>query len=132
MRIIISIIATIILFILTISFYSYQPFVEGERRYATYTGVVLEFEINCYQCCHPASHFSINTTNGIKSELIGNCDDDLQYLIHTGNIYTIKIEPYAEPYAITHSFGEPGSYWAVKIDWVKDSNNNIIWGNEWI
>lgn len=105
--------------------------VQGERRWATYTGVIVEFDIDCEQCCHPSSYFWINTSDGVVEELVGNCDASLENVVHIGEVYTIRIEPYAEPYAIYRGFGEPDSYWAVKIDWVKDSNGNVIYGSEW-
>jgi len=108
-----------------------SPQVNGTKRWATYTGTLLEFDIDCSQCCHPSSGFRINTSNGIKSELIGDCDESIEHLVHIGSVYTIRVEPYAEPYAITRKFGEPSSYWAVQIDWIKDSNGNVIYGSEW-
>jgi hypothetical protein len=105
--------------------------VQGERRWATYTGVIVEFDIDCDQCCHPSSYFWINTSDGVVEELVGNCDANLENIVHVGEVYTIRIEPYAEPYAIYGGFGEPTGWWAVKIDWVKDSNGNVIYGSEW-
>jgi len=105
--------------------------VQGERRWATYTGVIVEFDIDCEQCCHPSSYFWINTSDGGVEELVGNCDANLENIVHVGEVYTIRIEPYAEPYAIYGGFGEPTGWWAVKIDWVKDSNGNVIYGSEW-
>jgi hypothetical protein len=110
---------------------SFNPLVSGTKRWATYTGVIMEFDIDCEQCCHAQSGFRINTSSGVKSEGIVDCDEDLENLVHIGRVYTIRIEPFAEPYAITHKFGEPSSYWAVCIDWIKDSNGNVIYGNEW-
>jgi len=104
----------------------WNPTVSGTKRWATYTGTVLVFEIDCSQCCHPSSGFSINTSDGIRGELIGDCDESLNGLIHVGQVYTIRVEPYAEPYASSR-----GSYWAVQIDWIKDSGGNVIYGSEW-
>ena len=110
----------------------YNPMINGNKRWETYTGVLLSFDIDCEQCCHPSSGFSMDTSNGIVGELIGNCDENLEHLVHVGSTYTIRLEPYAEPYAITRKFGEPQAFWAISIDWIKDSNGNVIYGNEWI
>lgn len=117
--------------IATIFFIS-SPQVEGTKRWATYTGVLLEFDIDCSQCCHPSSYFRINTSDGVKSELIGDCDEGLEHLVRVGQVYTIQVEPYPEPYAITRSLGEPGYFWAVQIDWIKDLSGRIIYGSEWL
>ena len=109
----------------------WQPFVAGEKRWATYTGVLVEFDIDCSQCCHPSSYFRINTSNGIKSKGISNCDEHIENLVNIGEVYTIRIEPYAEPFGITHNWDEPSFFWAVCIDWVKDANGNIVYGSEW-
>jgi hypothetical protein len=128
-------ISIIIVMVIVISFSSifiWNPMVDGTKRYATYTGVLVELDIDCSQCCHPSSGFSMNTSGGVVHELIGDCDDHLEHIVHVGNVYTIRLEPYAESYAISKHFGEPTSFWSVKIDWIKDSNGNVIWGNEWI
>jgi hypothetical protein len=103
----------------------------GTPRWVVYTGILTEFDIDCSQCCHPSSYFRMNTTNGIISELIGDCDLDLEHLVTIGHVYTIRIEPYAEPYAATHAWGEPGAFWAVQIDWIKDYSGRVIYGNEY-
>jgi len=123
---IILIIVCLLVFILVAGFYIPDAIVEGEKRWETYSGTIKDFNVNCDLCCHPSSYFVIKTTRGTITEYIGNCDEDLNYLIKTDNYYTIRLEPYAEPYAAT-----TGSYWAVKIDWIKDSSNTIIYGNEW-
>ena len=111
---------------------SFNLLVSGTKRWATYNGVLLEFDIDCEQCCHAQSYFRINTSTGIKTEGIVNCDENLEHLVHVGRVYTIRIEPFAEQYSSTRKFGEPSAYWAVVIDWIKDSNGNVIYGNEWI
>jgi len=111
---------------------SLNPLVSGTKRWATYKGVLLEFDIDCEQCCHAQSYFRINTSNGVKSESIVDCNEELEYKVHVGRVYTIRIEPFAEQYSSTRKFGEPSAYWAVVIDWIKDSNGNVIYGNEWI
>lgn len=110
----------------------WSPMVNGEKRWEIYTGTILGFEIDCEECCHPNSELLINTSNGVVHEFIGDCDESIEHLVCIGNFYTIRLEPYAEPYAITRKFGEPGSFWCVKIDWIKDVNGNVIYGNEWI
>ena len=109
----------------------WQPFTAGERRWVTYTGVITEFVVDCEECCHPSSYFRINTSDGIKTEGIGDCDKTLNCLIEVGKVYTIRLEPYAEPSALTHPFGETNAWWSVKIDWIKDANDNVIYGNDW-
>jgi hypothetical protein len=118
-------IALVIIAVVVCSFW--QPTVNGTKRWETYTGVLLSFDIDCEQCCHASSGFSINTSTGVQRERILDCDEDLEHIVHVGNVYTIRLEPYAEPYAST-----TGSYWAVTIDWIKDVNGNVIYGNEWI
>lgn len=115
-----------------ISIFSLFPRTNGTQRWATYTGTLLEFNIDCSQCCHPSSSFHINTSDGVKGEFIGDCDENLEHVLHVGNVYTIRIEPYQEPYAITVDWGEPAYFWAVHIDWVKDANGVILWGSDWI
>jgi hypothetical protein len=116
----------IALIILLLVFTVWQPFVEGEKRWATYTGELLEFDIDCEQCCHPSSWFRINTSKGVVTEGIGDCDESIELLVEVGKVYTIRIEPYAEPYAVG-----TGSFWAVCLDWIKDSDGNVIYGSEW-
>ena len=121
----------VILVILLLSWDNYNPLVNGEKRWATYTGEIIEFSIDCEQCCHPASYFKINTSDGLVSELIGDCDKSLESIVKVGRIYTIRIQPYAEQYAISPRWGQPSAYWGVCIDWIKDSSGYIVYGNEW-
>ena len=104
----------------------WTPFINGTKRWETYTGTLLSFDIDCDLCCHPSSGFSMNTSGGVVRELIGNCDENIEHVVNVGSVYTIRLEPYAEPYAAT-----TGSYWAVAIDWIKDVNGNVIYGSEW-
>jgi len=112
--------------VISVSFTLPDIMTEGEKRWETYSGTVKEFWVNCDTCCHPSSYFVIKTSRGTITEYIGNCDEDLNSLITVGDYYTIRLEPYAEPYAST-----TGSYWAVKIDWIKDSSNTVIYGSDW-
>jgi len=127
--VLIPVIIVIILFIF--SNFIYNPMVGGTKRWATYTGTLVELDIDCEECCHPSSYLRISTSNGIKSELIGNCDENLEHLVHVGNVYTIRLEPYAEPFAILRPLPEPQSYWAICIDWIKNANGDVIYGSEW-
>jgi hypothetical protein len=127
--ILIPIIIVITIFIF--SNYIWNPMVSGTKRWETYTGVLLSFDIDCDQCCHPSSGFSMNTSSGIVHESIGNCDENLEHLVHVGSTYTIRLEPYAEPYAVSRKLGEPNSFWHIQIDWIKNVNGDVIYGNEW-
>jgi len=115
-----------IIIVIIIGFVLPDIMTEGEKRWETYSGTIKEFNVNCDLCCHPSSYFVIETSRGTITEHIMTCDESLNSLIKEGNYYTIRLEPFAEPYA-----SRTGSFWDVTIDWIKDSSNTVIYGCDW-
>jgi len=122
-------ITLVIFFYLSLGIY---PICDGEREWFYYDGILLEFDIDCEECCHPSSGFKIYDfiTKRNHSHLIMDCDKNLEDIMIVGNRYQIKLEPCAEPYAITRSIGEPSCHWCVHIDYVK-YEGSVIYGWEW-
>ena len=122
---IISVFIFILIFIVFIS--SFFPNCDGEKEWSHYTGKLQYIDIDCEWCCHSMSWLKFYNKSRIP---IYNCDESLED-IPVNQTYTIYLQPFSEPYAVTRNSWEPSCFWVQVIDYIEDENGTVVWGNKW-